>query len=257
MNEQRDWSGCLTWHELLDALCARQGYLDNLALADDLCAANGIQTQAAFNATLKNLQNWRRGAHIPQRRNFVLLGKILKVDQFDGLRERWNRLYSEAKTQRTNVSAKNVEVPPSSDPTAIAPAARLSVAIAVAVLVVGSVAAFFVLVWPESDIADTNVVVSPEELRADYVRNVTATVGDALVIHGARGTNCGPAPDWDDAKKKLPELETGILSDGDVGTRFSRQCGRRVPARAILFTATSPGTEQTALFGDRISITVQ
>ncbi|HRP79280.1 MAG TPA: hypothetical protein PL183_09300 [Aquamicrobium sp.] len=61
---------------------------------------------------------------------------------------------------------------------------------------------------------------------------------------------------WESAKLLLPELETGTLTDGGVGTRVSRQCGGRVPARAILFTATAPGTEQVSLYGDDIVIRV-
>ena len=77
-----------------------------------------------------------------------------------------------------------------------------------------------------------------------------------MIIHGARGNECGEAPSWDSARILLPSLQTGTLADGGVGTRQSRQCGGRVAARAILFTATAPGTEQISLYGDDIVIRV-
>lgn len=96
-----------------------------------------------------------------------------------------------------------------------------------------------------------------EGVQADYIRNVSARVGDAMIIHGARGNDCGPAPTWEAAKEHLPTLITGKLMDGGVGTRFSRQCSGRVPARAILFKAESRGVEQTTLFGDEVHIRVE
>lgn len=253
-----NWSACRKWHELLDGLCTDQGYLDNMALADQLCSANGNQTQAAFDATLKNLQNWRRGAHVPQRRNFALLGNILKVDHTEGLREHWNQLYIDAKEPRTSITANRRRThPPMLLAFPIRVFSRHSKALGAAILAIFAVAAFTLFSRPELQSPDADVVASDDERRADYVRNVSAKVGDALIIHGARGRNCGQAPDWENAKKQLPELETGVLSDGDIGTRFSRQCGGRVPARAILFTATTPGIEQIALYGDPITITVR
>ncbi len=91
---------------------------------------------------------------------------------------------------------------------------------------------------------------------AEYVRNVSVKVGETAIIHGARGNDCGPAPSWESAELLLPELVTGTLTDGGVGTRVSRQCGGRIPARAILFTATTAGTEQISLYGDDIVIRV-
>ncbi|MBC2857999.1 hypothetical protein [Stappia sp. 28M-7] len=95
----RNWTAYRHWHDLLDALCRECGYLDNMHLADALCAASGNRTPAAFVTAVKNLRNWRRGIHIPQRRNFLLLGKILKVGEHDGLRNHWNRLYHQARAK--------------------------------------------------------------------------------------------------------------------------------------------------------------
>lgn len=83
---------------------------------------------------------------------------------------------------------------------------------------------------------------------ADYVRNVSAKVGDPLIVHGAGGE----APTWENAKLLLPEIVTGKLADRGVGTRHSRQSGGRVPARAIMFSAPEPNaaacTATTLLF---------
>lgn len=257
LHDDQNWRDYRTWHELLDALCADRGYLDNMALAEHLCAATGNRTQASFDAAIKNLQNWRRGVHIPQRKNFLLLGKLLKVDQAEGLRQHWNSLYSQAKSQPLNEPIGGLVGQTDSVVPNRARAARGSAiftgGVATALLV--GLGAF--LAWPGSDETIADPVASYEGIRADYIRSVSVRVGDALIIHGARGNNCGPPPEWEETVKRLPQLATGTLADGGVGTRFSRQCGGRVPARAILFTATKPGTEQTTLFGDSITISVQ
>lgn len=246
----RDWAGYRNWHELLDALCEEQGYLDNLALADALCAAGGNRTQAAFDTAVKNLRNWRQGVHIPQRRNFLLLGKILKVEEHDGLRGHWNRLYREAKVKPADGNGEK----------AVADTGRMRVSprriFAVgAILAVTLAGAALVLSHGRQE-DTTDPVASYEGIVAEYVRNVSVKVGESAIIHGARGNECGEAPTWESAKLLLPELVTGTLTDGGVGTRQSRQCGGRVPARAILFTATRPGTEQISLYGDDIVIRV-
>jgi len=248
----KDWTDYRHWHELLDTLCAEQGYLDNMALADALCAASGNRTQAAFDAAVKNLRNWRQGIHIPQRRNFLLLTKLLKVDAHNGLREHWNRLYGQAK-----VKPADDDAPDGDDPAEAVTSKRKTrwPLVIGGGLVAGAMAATaLVLSYGQDERADP--VASYEGIVAAYVRNVSVKVGESAIIHGARGNNCGPAPTWESAKLLLPELVTGTLTDGGVGTRVSRQCGGRVPARAILFTATRPGTEQISLYGDDIVIRV-
>ncbi|MFD1197999.1 hypothetical protein ACFQ3K_06665 [Brucella gallinifaecis] len=252
----KDWAEYQQWHELLDALCTKEGHLDNMALADALCATSKNQTQAAFDAAVKNLRNWRMGIHIPQRKNFILLGKILKVDRDNALRDAWNRLYSQAKVKPSTddiVTGMDDETPP--------PASSAK-SVSKQILIAGGVAAalvtgvFVIDLSGSEKVEDTDPVASYEGIVADYVRNVSAKVGDSLIIHGARGNECGDAPTWESAKLLLPELVTGTLTDGGVGTRNSRQCGGRIPARAIMFTATKPGTEQISLYGDDIVIRV-
>jgi hypothetical protein len=249
----RNWTAYQQWHELLDALCAEQGHLDNMALADALCAASGNRTQAAFDTAVKNLRNWRQGVHIPQRRNFLLLGKILKIDEHDGLREHWNRLYGQAKVKPADDDDAETVEP--IDPVKPSRKSRLPLAVGGGVLVAVMGAAALVMSYGRQD-EPADPVASYEGIVAEYVRNVSVKVGESAIIHGARGNECGDAPSWESAKLLLPELMTGILTDGGVGTRVSRQCGGRIPARAILFTATQVGVEQISLYGDDIVIRV-
>lgn len=249
MIESRDWTIYRHWHELLDGLCVEQGYLDNMSLAEQLCTASGNKTQVAFETAVKNLRNWRHGAHIPQRRNFLLLGKLLKVDRHDGLRAHWNRLYGQAKIKpvEDDVPAEAATGTRKSHKAILAGAGIAAVMIA---------AAWGTYPFMDAGRITADPVGSFEGIVAEYVRNVSVKVGESAVIHGARGNECGPAPSWESARLLLPEIVTGRLTDGGIGTRQSRQCGGRVPARAILFTATNAGTEQISLYGDDIVIRV-
>lgn len=255
MTDGRDWTTYRHWHELLDALCVEQGHLDNLALAEQLCSASGNKTQVAFDTAVKNLRNWRHGVHIPQRRNFLLLGKLLKVDQHDGLREGWNRLYGQAKVKSADDNGSDTEG--LAETVTKSRKSRQVVLMGVGIALVTATVGF----WGAHSYFDTeqssaDPVATYEGIIADYVRNISVKVGESAIIHGARGNECGPAPSWESAKLLLPELVTGTLTDGGVGTRVSRQCGGRIPARAILFTATQPGVEHTSLYGDDIVIRV-
>lgn len=251
MTDKKDWASFQTWHEMLDALCVEQGHMDNLALAEQLCAASGNKTQAAFDTAVKNLRNWRHGVHIPQRRNFLLLGKLLKVDQHDGLRERWNRLYGQAKVK----PAADEISDDTTEPVKRTQKSRWSLLVSGGAVAGALGAAALGLSSVQKD-EPADPVASYEGIIAEYVRNVSVKVGESAIIHGARGNECGDAPSWESAKLLLPELVTGTLTDGGVGTRVSRQCGGRIPARAILFTATQPGIEQISLYGDDIVIRV-
>lgn len=248
MIETHDWHRFGDWHELFDALCIEQGYLDNLALAEKLCAANGNPTHSAFETAVKNLRNWRAGVHLPQRKNFALLGRILEIDRHEGVRQRWNALYRESRIKPVAVEPEVV-----SEGAEDRASTRALWPVAAGVACIGIALVGVLLFWPR-EVDDP--VGSYDGVVAEYVRNVSIRVGDATIIHGARGNECGPAPSWEEAMPLLPELVTGRLSDGGVGTRFSRQCGGRVPARAILFTATAAGTEQIDLYGDPIVIRV-
>ena len=85
---------------------------------------------------------------------------------------------------------------------------------------------------------------------------VIAEVGQSVVVHGSRGRCGGQPPDWEEVFAGLPQLSTGIWSDGGVGIRVSRACSGGTPARAVVFTATHPGEERFTLYDDPITIRV-
>jgi hypothetical protein len=249
------WDGYTSWHHLLDSLCVEQGYLDNMKLADAFCATSGSRTESAFDTALKNLRNWRAGTHLPQRRNFLILTGLLKIDDYDGLRPIWNNLYHDARSPVPDNANDAMPEPVSALPATSEPKSqRRRQLMAASVVDIAAIGIASWLTWPDPAPDPETALYGLVE--ANYVRNVTLSVGEAMIIHGARGNNCGPAPDWEVAKELMPELQTGTLSNGGLGTRFSRQCGGNIPARAILYTATNPGVEQFNLYGDPIVATV-
>ena len=243
MAQGNDWGAYASWHELFDALCIVRGHADNLALAERLCGAQGNASRNGFETAVKNLRNWRAGVHLPQRRNFIVLGQILAVDTDPALQRRWADLYRARSATETGAGAAPD----------VAPSRRMPRLLATGSAALLGAAVLGIALWPR---IAPDPVGSYEGIAADYVRNVSTRVGEATIIHGARGNDCGPAPAWEVARELLPDLVTGTLSDGGVGTRHSRQCGGRVPARAILYTATQAGTEQFSLYGDDIVIRV-
>lgn len=232
-----------SWCELFDSLCIEQGYLDEMKFAERYCSMSGNVSQAAFDTALKNLRNWRRGANVPQRRNFLLLTRLLGIAEDKALKARWDELYLAARSSGANDERADARQWPSR---------RNLASIAV---IGGLVAASGGLAFT---MRDTPVGTSGfEGVEADYVRNFAVRIGDGLIIHGARG-KCGEQPpEWEKVRMKLPELQTGKLTDGGLGTRYSRQCGGRTPARAILFTGTAPGVEKFSLYGDVIAVRVE
>ncbi|WP_430514552.1 hypothetical protein [Pannonibacter phragmitetus] len=175
MGMTRDWATYGHWHELLDGLCTEQGYPDNMALADALCAASGNRTQAAFDTAVKNLRNWRHGVHIPQRKNFILLGKILKVDRDEALRQVWSRLYSQAKVKPGDTDIAGADA--TNEPVRKARKSRWPFMVG-GVIVAGALAATALVLPsnPSDEVADP--VASYEGIVAEYVRHVSIKVGD-------------------------------------------------------------------------------
>jgi hypothetical protein len=195
----KDWTAYQDWHELLDALCTEQGYLDNMALADELCAAGGNRTQAAFDTAVKNLRNWRHGVHIPQRRNFLLLTKLLKIDRQKGLREHWNRLYG---------ASRKPDVPDSDEPVVSAPDPNtwrkmkwLLTGAATGIVGLTCAVVYLIVTMPAPGAVKATI---------DYYRYVDLSVGDSKTIHGRRGSCGNPAPSWEAVERELPPLTTGI-----------------------------------------------
>lgn len=243
----RDWATYQQWHELLDALCAERGHLDNMALADELCAASGNRTQAAFDTAVKNLRNWRQGVHIPQRRNFLLLTKVLKIDRQEGLREHWNRLYGASRKpdipEIEDASSENC----APDPITWRNMRRLLAGAAVCIVALAGTVIYLAANIPDPGATKTTI---------DYYRYVDLAVGESKTIHGRRGSCGNAAPPWEAVERELPPITTGFWSDGGEGLRYSRNCSSLTPARGVTFTATVAGTEQINLYGDDITIRV-
>ena len=244
MGARKAWAGHHQWHHLLDAICVEEGHDDNMALANELSAASGNRSGEAFEAALKNLRNWRNGTHLPQRRNFILLTKVLRIDSDEGLKKHWTHLYGEAQrdASRGPMRAKT-------DPSASRlPAAPMLATIAVPLLIVGAGLVFIM----GFDVSTQDR--PPADV--EYRKAVSLKAGESIVVHGARG-KCGEdPPDWEKVLSKLPELEIGHWSEGDVGTRYSRKCGGPTPARGIVLNATKSGQAEVTLFGDPVKIEV-
>lgn len=243
----KDWATYQDWHQLLDALCAEQGYLDNLVLAEALCAANGNRTQAAFDTAVKNLRNWRQGVHVPQRRNFLLLTRLLKIDRQAGLREHWNHLYGASRTPDVPEDIEG-EAPPT--PPDQKTWRKMQWALAgSAGCIIGLAGTIAYLVSTIPDPGATKATI-------DYHRNVSLKVGETMTIHGRRGSCGNSAPRWEDVVRELPPLTTADWSDGGEGLRYSKNCSSLTPARGVSITAIAPGVDKINLYGDDITIRV-
>ncbi|MBN16403.1 MAG: hypothetical protein CMJ15_14510 [Pelagibacterium sp.] len=243
--ENDNIAGYRHWHELLDAICIRQGHLDNMALAEELCLASGSKSQESFEATLRNLHNWRNGTHVPRRRNFLLLTKVLQIESREDLSAGWNALYQEArKPAETGANDSKID----NGRTQIRQLQLMLAGTVICLIgLAGTLAYLLLSPAPQS-------TGYPE---IEYHRLVTLGVGDSEIIHGRRGA-CGEMPPaWEVTRKDLPDIDIGSWSDGGIGLRNSRSCGGPTPARALMFTATAPGRTDFDLYSDPITIRVE
>ncbi|GAB4541126.1 MAG: hypothetical protein Tsb0019_40940 [Roseibium sp.] len=257
------------WHRLFDALCIERGHLDNAKLAGDYCTVAKKKADTAYESALKSLNNWRQGLHTPSRRNFRILTLLLRVEDAPEALPHWNRLYEEAQRRKpadgagdASQTATIPEIDPA--PTA-ASGRRISRRLAAAAVflflgVGGAVLALGTFDGPQTQAAANpkpgTQVIDMTGQRIEAREVVTAKVGQSVVVHGSRGRCGGPPPDWEEVFAGLPQLSTGVWSDGGVGTRNSRACGGETPARAVVFTATDPGEERLTLYDDPITIRV-
>lgn len=264
----QDISTVKEWHRLFDFLCKEQGHLDNQRLASDYCDFTKAKHNGAYEAALKNLNNWRLGHHTPTRRNFHILTKLLDVENLGEVQTHWNRLYDETgkRSPKTEAAPESpeptIETPESTakpwalKPQRIIPALALSLLFALAVT------------WTilsdrqaidsgKSTVSAGPKVIDMTDQRVYWREVVELKVGQSMVVHGKRGRPCGAQPPpWPDVLKYLPELSIGVWSDGGVGFRISRACGGATPARAVVVTATRPGTEKFTLYEDPVTIHV-
>jgi len=261
------------WWRLFDALCLDRGHVDNGQLASEYCNLTRKKADGAYETALKSLNNWRKGLHTPSRRNFRLLTLLLRIEAGDEVLPHWNRLYEEA--QRRKPAAENGEPNGTEDtseaampllPVAVSrPSRRWRIAVVAALaLLVAGVGMIGLSGWPEPQ---TEAVARKKPEPGPPVIDMTGErvywrelselkIGESVVIHAKRG-RCGEQPpSWEETFEYLPELATGIWSDGGVGYRVSRSCGGATPARAVVFTATRPGEERFMLYEDTITIRV-
>lgn len=247
------------WHGLFDRLCLEQGHFDCKTLAGLYCDFLGKENDAAaFDAAVKSLNNWRQGHHTPTRRNFRILTILLEVQDRRDVLEPWNALYEDA-LRRDSTAEGGADAP-------VEPELRKFQFrwIAAGVIGVVVVVAVFAMVWQQNG-APKRLVIPPGPPVIDmsgqriYWREVSElSVGESVVIHGKRGDRCAEQPPpWAEVLPLLPQLSTGVWSDGGVGYRISRSCGGPTPARAVVFTATRAGVDKFMLYEDPITVTVK
>jgi hypothetical protein len=258
------------WHRLFDALCLERGHIDNSALATAYCVLTKKKADGAYESALRSLNNWRHGAHLPNRRNARILTLLLGIENSDPVLQHWTRLYEGSRRTTRNAGPDEDEVAdaPGAAPSVPAAAPRRSwpwrtAAVAMLALVVaggvligwgGGEQAAGIGIGPKPEPGP--MVVDMTDQRIYWRELAEVTVGESVVIHAKRG-RCGQQPpSWEDTFAQLPALTTGIWSDGGVGYRVSRACGGATPARAVVFTATRPGEDRFMLYEDPVTIRV-
>ncbi|MCZ0813198.1 MAG: hypothetical protein ACQEVT_18825 [Pseudomonadota bacterium] len=96
--------------------------------------------------------------------------------------------------------------------------------------------------------------------KVKFRSSVTLKVGQAAIVHGARG-ECGQLPSKADLarnKRNLdPTLKTGHIVFGKLGVRKSGGCKGRTPVYETIFVADRPGKETVKIHGDTVRITVK
>lgn len=248
------------WNVLFDQICERAGFVDNASIASRFCElANNGSGQRDFETTLRNLNNWRSGRHIPRLRSLRILEQLLKLDEDPVLSAQWLALYRQAGEAEENDEA----VAPKSGSTSgiarndtIRGRSRAWLhwqPVAAGMVLFGLGLGSGVMLasdWrPWAGPADHAPLIA-------YTPEVEMTVGESRVIHAERG-DCGKLPrDWPDVAGNLPAAQTGVFSDGGLARRNSKFCGGATPARAIVFTAQRPGVEEFLIEGDFFKVTV-
>ena len=242
------------WHVLLDELCSRRGFLDTASLASRFCEVANTGGQKDFDTTLRNLNNWRSGRHIPRLRSLRMLEKVLQVEDDPELAARWTALYRQAQQAEED---DNTSGPEGDGGRAIGretASARFrpeTIAAGALLFFAGmGTGALLMSDWrPWGGPADNAPMYT-------YAPEVQLTLGETRVIHAERG-DCGKLPrDWPAVEGALPVSQTGVFADGGLARRNSKFCNGVTPARAILFTATAPGVEEFLIQGDFFKVTV-
>lgn len=249
---EEDWCG------LFDRLCS-QSACDSGDLAAEFCRLSGKTGERDFTAAMRNLQNWRAGRNLPQRRNFRLLTEMLDLRRDPVLLERWQKLYAEAHAASaadrlisgSSSEGSSSEVLWQTEPGLLGVVKRLQVRNLAFLL--GGALILSTMVWWEVDGGTSG---TPDLPVIHYRQNVGLQVGETVTIHGKRG-ECGEAPPPEDVvRRDLPVVKFGRLEIGGLGRRFSHRCDGETPARAILYTGEQPGIDRFQLYGDPLVVTV-
>lgn len=236
----QSWRDIDEWHLLLDWLCKERGYRDNGALASELGRLSERDGAHDYETALKSVHHWRDGKHLPQKRNFALLTRILAVDKDKDLLRKWNELYATARRGGTNADAV-IDA-------GITPADKTARSRRILVWFLGLGSAFFAGIVFAAYLQGVY-------LMADQRTDIMMRKGETVLINAGYG-NCGGAPDWNTIALRLPNATTGVFVDGGTRTRFSIACGGFAKTRAIRFTASARGEETFTLLGvpQRISV---
>ncbi len=233
---------------MFDLLCRRAGYCDNAELASRYCSRIGKTGRDDFEAVQKNLRNWRLGRHLPLRRNLVLLGQLLHIDDDPAVQRKWNTLYVAARSEGQE------EAEHGGGEIAIEPAPFVPVrtrllplmALGLAMMLGGGLA------W--QSLAERRAFLALPMI--GYDARVKMVVGETRLIHGDRGDCGGEPPDWYYILPRVPPSTLGLFSDGGVARKMDNGCDAVVRARAVRFTALSAGSEEIKLLGDYMKIVV-
>ncbi|MCC0020216.1 MAG: hypothetical protein H6888_03975 [Nitratireductor sp.] len=91
-----------------------------------------------------------------------------------------------------------------------------------------------------------------------YNPRISMKVGQTVVLKGIRSACDGNrAPNFHALSSRFPRIVLGKFKDGGTGTMESRNCGKEVPARKILFTATKKGHAKFNLYQDEFDISIR
>lgn len=105
-----------------------------------------------------------------------------------------------------------------------------------------------------------NLAAFAQEVEIPAKLEVTTKAGETAVIYGQRARDCKSVPsfEWTISNAITREPKHGTLSDGGVGKRRSRSCGKVVPVRAISYTPEA-GFEGTDLvtFWERETVIIE
>lgn len=255
--EQQRYGHITRWNILLDELCHRAGFLDTASLAGRFCELANNGRQRDFETTIRNLNNWRSGRHIPRLRSLRVLEQVLKVDEDPELLDRWNALYRQAsEAEEDEELSVRPEIQAAAGGTNWSGRYRnwlnrevAATGVLLFLLGMGT-GALLMSDWRPWGLlpADAPLV--------SYTPEFQIEVGESRIIHAERG-DCGRLPrDWNGVAGALPASETGIFSDGGLARRNSKFCGGETPARAIMFTAIQPGVEEFLIQGDFFRVVV-